>query len=60
MAIESRGYPRMTVTPKAERSIKNGHPWVYGGEVTQIEGEPQMEVWRMCCPQRGAILAQAW
>ncbi len=28
MAIESRGYPRMTVTPKAERSIKNGHPWV--------------------------------
>ena len=41
MAIESRGYPRMTVTPKAERSIKNGHPWVYGGEVTQIEGEPQ-------------------
>ena len=41
MAIESRGYPRMTVTQKAERSIKNGHPWVYGGEVVQIDGEPQ-------------------
>ncbi len=41
MAIESRGYPRMTVTPKAERSIRNGHPWVYGGEVVQIDGEPQ-------------------
>ncbi len=29
-----RVYPRLTVTAKAERALKNGHPWVYGREVT--------------------------
>lgn len=38
MPIEERGYPRFTVTAKAERSIKNGHPWVYGAEVTERDG----------------------
>lgn len=34
-----RGYPIVTVTPKAERSIRNGHVWVYGEEITQRFGE---------------------
>ena len=34
-----RGYPVLTVTKKAEQSLKNGHPWVYGEEVTGVEGK---------------------
>ena len=34
-----RGYPRCTVTPKAEAAILRGHPWVYGEEVLDIQGE---------------------
>lgn len=31
---QERIYPRFTVTKKAEISIKAGHPWVYGEEIT--------------------------
>ena len=34
----TRPYASFTVTPKAERSIKNGHPWVYGEEITATDG----------------------
>lgn len=30
---QQRSYPRVQVSAKGERSIKNGHPWVYEGEV---------------------------
>ena len=30
---QQRGYPRVTVTPKAERGLTGGHPWVYDTEV---------------------------
>ncbi len=33
-----RGYARLTVTPKAERALRAGHPWVYGEEVLSVEG----------------------
>ena len=33
-----REYARMTVTPKAERALRHGHPWVYGEEITASEG----------------------
>lgn len=36
-----RDYPRLTVTPKAERVLRSGHPWVYGEEVTAVAGELQ-------------------
>ena len=36
-----REYPVFTVTKKAEASLKNGHPWVYGEEITNREGEFQ-------------------
>ena len=36
--MTARDYPVFTVTPKAERSLKAGHPWVYGEEVTAVEG----------------------
>ena len=34
---QERIYPRFTVTKKAEISIKAGHPWVYGEEITTGE-----------------------
>lgn len=36
---QERIYAKAFVTKKAERSIDNGHPWVYDTEVTNIEGE---------------------
>ena len=34
-----RGYAGFTVTPKAERALRAGHPWVYGEEVLSVSGE---------------------
>ena len=36
---EQRAYARCTVTPKGERAIVGGHPWVYEGEVVSLEGD---------------------
>lgn len=36
---QERQYPKVMITPKAERSVKNGHPWIYGEEIRKIEGE---------------------
>ncbi len=33
-----RGYAKLKVTPKAERALRQGHPWVYGEEITGAEG----------------------
>jgi len=33
-----RNYAKLTVTPKAERSLRQGHPWVYGEEITAVDG----------------------
>ncbi len=35
---QERGYPIVTVTTKGERALKNGHPWVYGAEITSQTG----------------------
>ena len=34
----ARPYPIITVTPKGERAILAGHPWVYEGEVLAVTG----------------------
>ena len=36
---QERHYPRFAVTVKAERSVKSGHPWVYGEEVADVRGQ---------------------
>ncbi len=33
-----RDYMKVVVTPKAERSLRAGHPWVYGEEITAVSG----------------------
>ena len=34
-----RNFPQVTVTEKAERSLRNGHPWVYGEETSEVCGK---------------------
>ena len=36
-----RGYPKFTITPKAEHAILRGHPWVYDAEILAIDGTPE-------------------
>ena len=38
---QQRNYPKVFVSPKAERAIKAGHPWVYGEEIKRMEGAPE-------------------
>ncbi|MCL1830024.1 MAG: class I SAM-dependent rRNA methyltransferase [Oscillospiraceae bacterium] len=33
-----RNYTKIYVTPKVEKSLRNGHPWVFQDEVTAIDG----------------------
>lgn len=35
---QERGYPIAVITPKGERALKSGHPWVYGAEIKQLAG----------------------
>ncbi len=36
-----RKYAKFFITPKGERAARHGHPWVFGEEVTKVEGEYQ-------------------
>ena len=36
---QTRPYPSASVSPKAERSIRAGHPWVYAEEIRSRSGE---------------------
>ncbi len=33
-----RKYCKVAVSQKAEKSLRSGHPWVYGEEITQVSG----------------------
>ena len=46
---QPRPYPVYAVTPKAERSLTAGHPWVYGEEIIR---EPET------APENGALVLQ--
>lgn len=34
-----RNFAKFYITPKGERAARGGHPWVFGEEVTNVEGE---------------------
>lgn len=38
---QQRSYPALQISAKAERSVKNGHPWVYGEEIQSAAGQPE-------------------
>lgn len=33
-----REFTKLKITPKAERSVRHGHPWVFGEEVLNVDG----------------------
>ena len=37
----NRPYAKLTITKKGERAARSGYPWVYGEEVTHVEGTYQ-------------------
>lgn len=37
--MAQRQYPKATVSEKAERSLRAGHPWVYAEEIASVAGE---------------------
>ncbi|MDD2955063.1 MAG: class I SAM-dependent rRNA methyltransferase [Oscillospiraceae bacterium] len=39
--MKQRQYPQAVVSPKGERSIESGHPWVYDTEIKALSGEPE-------------------
>lgn len=43
---QDRPFPAVTVTKKAEASLRSGHPWVYAAEITAREGK---------CPSGGIV-----
>ena len=53
--MKQREYPIMTVSRKAERSILDGHPWIYDGEVLRTE---ECEDGALCdvCSEKGRYL----
>ena len=36
---QQRNYPRVQITAKAERLVKQGHPWIYGAELKERQGQ---------------------
>ena len=37
--MAERDFPKIKITEKSERTVRLGHPWVYGEEVTEKTGE---------------------
>lgn len=34
-----REFTKLTITPKGERSLRHGHPWVFSDEITKVDGQ---------------------
>ncbi len=51
-----RNYPIMTVTKKAEASVKRGHPWIYAEEITESFGEAENGCLVDVLSQKGSYL----
>ena len=49
--MADRGYPKVFVTQKAEKSLKEGHPWVFEDEVTEESGCADGEICDVISPK---------
>ena len=38
---QQRSHPALRISPKAERAVKNEHPWIYGEEIKEVSGTPE-------------------
>ncbi len=54
--MKQRNFPVITVTPKAEKSLRGGHPWVYDAEIISLFGEIENGCLADVCTQKGAYL----
>ncbi len=55
-----RNYPVYTVTPKAEKSLRNGHPWVFGEEITNMSEQADDGQLVDVRSVKGAYLGTGW
>jgi 23S rRNA (cytosine1962-C5)-methyltransferase len=53
-------YPRLTLKKDGEHRQRLGHPWVYDGEVAQVEGEPSDGAVADCYSHRGIFLGRGY
>ena len=53
---QTRPYPLAHLTPKGERALVAGHPWVYDTEVAALEGQPEPGGLVDVCGAKGAFL----
>ncbi len=51
-----RKFPGVKITKKAENSIKNGHPWVYGEEITEGADALSGQLYADVFSQKGSYL----
>lgn len=54
--MKAREYPIVYITPKAERAARAGHPWVYGEEILNTDGEPVNGMLVDVCTKNGTYL----
>ncbi len=38
---QARSLPKAYISPKAARSVRAGHPWVYGAEIQRLDSQPE-------------------
>ncbi len=55
-----RSFPVYTVTPKAEKSLRQGHPWVYADEITNMTATPADGELVDVRSAKGAYLGTGW
>ncbi|MBR6702395.1 MAG: hypothetical protein IKI78_04580, partial [Clostridia bacterium] len=54
--MKSRDFPIITVTSKAEKALRGGHPWVYDTEILSVFGKTGNGCLADVCTQKGAYL----
>ena len=54
--MQKRDYPVMTISRKAEKSVRKGHPWVYGEEITAVSGTYENGDMVDVCSDKGRYL----
>lgn len=51
-----RTYIKATITPKGERAVRGGHPWVFSDEILSVEAVPADGSLVDVCSQKGKYL----
>lgn len=55
-----REFPRVTVTPKGEKFLRDGHVWVYADEITEVVGTPENGAITDVYSQKGRYLGSGF